>query len=133
MNAPVTTALADGWAIGDIEPALSELRATIGILGHMIDSPNEVTIAEWKTIEDRLTDAHNQLDDLWRRAWDERTADEDAHAAALAAAEARTAAPGSVADLERADSVWCILRSTAKVALQACEEARPALTGKAPT
>jgi hypothetical protein len=131
MNATTEAAAPESWSIGDLEPVLGELRATIGILGHMIDSPNKVEIEKWKSIEGRLLDAHNELDALWACAWAQSMAERKAHEEALALAKARTAAPGSPADLAQADSIWSILRSTVKVAAQACEEARPALSGLA--
>ena len=54
-------------------------------------------------------------------------ADRKAYEEALAVAEARTVAPGSVADLERADALWRLLRSSAKVVADVCEEVRPTL------
>jgi hypothetical protein len=39
---------------------------------------------------------------------------------------ARTAAPGSEADIKRAQALWVLLRSAATVTLERYDEARPA-------
>jgi hypothetical protein len=120
-------ATAGRWSVGDIEPEIAELHATIGIMGHLILSPNPVEAGEWHQIEDRLAAAADRIKETWRRAWDEYHAQREAHAAEIAAAKAEHAAPGSVADLERARAYWSMLRIIAKQATQACQTAEAAV------
>ena len=112
---------------------LGRLETVTGFLGHLANSSDEVTTDQLQHLETDLIDLRRTLGVLWQRAWDQAIAERKAHEAALTAAEARKGAPGSVADREHADALWSILHSTVKVALQACEEERPTLAGKAST
>jgi hypothetical protein len=128
-NLPPLPIPAESWAIGEIEPILLEMKAQIGIMDHLVASPNEVDAAEWYSVGNYLSDAHGRLKACWRPALEQQAVQRKAHEAALAVAQARTAAPGSVADLERADAVWALLRGTAKVMAQECAAARSVLAG----
>jgi hypothetical protein len=121
INAPEADTPEPGWAVGDIEPVLWELRANIGILGHLAMAQNEVTPDEWQHVENGLIRVHTRLEALWSAAWEQWKAEREEHAAALAAAEARTAAPGSEADVKRAQALWVLLRSAATVTLERYE------------
>jgi hypothetical protein len=126
MSAPAPAAPTAPWSIADLEPAIAELRDNLGIMGHLIDSPHAVEADQWRRIEDRLNDAADQINELWRRAWDERCAMMEAHEAALAAAKATKAAPGSVADVENARAYWSMLHVIASQAATACQKAEAA-------
>jgi hypothetical protein len=114
------------WALGDIEVALYELRANIGILGHLATAEGEVTQDQWQYVEGNLIGIHARLEALWSAAWDQWKAAKEEHDAALIAAKSQTAAPGSAEDIARADAVWRLLRGAATVALRKCDEAMPA-------
>ena len=73
------------WSIGDIEPSIAALRANVGILGHLINEKDSVELGEFHHIEDRLIDAVEEIDRLWRRAFAANAAQGDAHKAELAA------------------------------------------------
>jgi hypothetical protein len=90
------------WALSAIEPALFELRANIGILGHLATAEGEVTQDQWQYVESNLISIHARLEALWSAAWEQHKAEDQAHEEALAEAKARTAAPGSEADIVRA-------------------------------
>jgi hypothetical protein len=126
VNAPDAAATRIEWALAEIEPALSDLRANIGILGHLATAEGEVTQDQWQYVESNLIDSHARLEDLWSAGWEQRKAERQAQEEALAAAKARTAAPGSAEDIERADALWHLLRGAALVTLRQCREARPA-------
>jgi hypothetical protein len=126
INAPEADTPEPEWALSAIEPALFELRANIGILGHLATAEGEVTQDQWQYVESNLISIHGRLEALWSAAWEQHKAEHQAHEEALAEAEARTAAPGSAADIERAQALWVLLRSAATVTLRRCREARPA-------
>jgi hypothetical protein len=52
-----------------------------------------------------------------------RKAEKEAHQAALAAARAEKAAPGSKEDVKRAEALWTLLRSLVGVASEQCTNA----------
>jgi hypothetical protein len=124
MNATsTTTEPADhAWATGDIEPALADLRTLTSLLGHLAASAYEVTPDHLHYIEDRLTELHERLDSVWHRAWDQQKAERATHAAALAAAEARRAAPGSAADVAAAEALWSLVRAWGSIATEAADK-----------
>ena len=86
----------EGWPIGALEPAIHDLRASIGILGHLITARDDVEIDEWQKCEGDLITAMMRIEDLWKQVWDQRKAEKRAHEAALEAVRAEKAAPGSV-------------------------------------
>jgi hypothetical protein len=71
VKAPEADTPEPDWALGSIEPALYELRANIGILGHLALSDNEVTRDEWQYVEGNLIDIHRRLEALWLAAFDQ--------------------------------------------------------------
>jgi hypothetical protein len=85
----------EGWPIGALEPVIFDLRATVGIFGHLINSPSDVDKDEWGKVENDLLVLTRRIGELWRQAWDQHRAETGAHEAALAALEAKKAAPGS--------------------------------------
>jgi hypothetical protein len=93
-----TTEHTFSWAIGDLEPEIVGLRATIGILGHLIQSPLQVEKSEWCKVEDELIDYAKRIEALWHQAWEQRKADKEEYEAELAAvrdeAKAQKASPG---------------------------------------
>jgi hypothetical protein len=104
---------------GDIEPVLLELAADINILRHIPLSSVDIDENELLRVKNGLELTHDRLKQLWRQAFHARVAENRAHAAALEAAQARKAAPGSAADLERVESLWRLLRAAAGTALEA--------------
>jgi hypothetical protein len=123
INAPEANTPEPDLALADIEPALFDLRANIGILGHLATAEGEVTQDEWQYVENNLISIHRRLEALWSVAMKQRRTERQAHEKALAEAKARTAAPGSAADIEDAEALWDILRGVATVALRQCNEA----------
>jgi hypothetical protein len=122
-----TTEHTSSWAIGDLEPEIVGLRATIGILGHLIQSPFQVEKSEWCKVEDELVDYAKRIEALWHQAWDADNAKDAAHEAQLAAvrdeAKAQKAAPGSKEDADQVDAAWIPLAAAVKVAGKRCIEA----------
>jgi hypothetical protein len=110
-------------AIGELEPVLMDLRGTIGLLRHMDSSANVVAPQELAQISDRLFHLHDKLERLWHAAWDQWSATATLHAEALAAAQAETAAPGSVEDIKAAKAAWRFVRVVMENALQFAREA----------
>lgn len=113
----------DGWPLGEIEPVILELETTIGIFHHLIHSPSQVEENEWSKLEDDLTAAARRIKQLWLAAYKQRGAENRAHAAALAAAEAERAAPGSAKDREQVETLWRILGAAVTVAARQCSAA----------
>jgi hypothetical protein len=119
------------WPLGDLEPLIYDLRASVGILGHLIgayNSPNnEVNDDEWRKVETDLIDHAKRIEKLWNAAYDQRNAEiaaaEAEHAAALAALRAEKAAPGSAETISKANAMWTALRGIAAVTAEYCIEA----------
>jgi hypothetical protein len=126
INAPEADTPEPEWPLGDIELVLFDLGANIGILGHLATSEGEVTQDQWQYVENNLISIHRRLEALWLAAMKQSKTKFEAHREELAEAQARTAAPGSAADIERAEALWDILRGVATVALRKCNEAMPA-------
>jgi hypothetical protein len=126
INAPEAAPETE-WALGDIEPVLFELRANIGILGHLAMAQNEVTPDEWQHVENGLISVHARLEALWTAAWEQGKSERRAHKEALADAQAepKTAAPGSEADIKRAEFLWRMLRNVATITLERFDEVIP--------
>ena len=126
MNAPDIPTNETTWAVGDLEPVILDLRATVGIFGHLItansSSSNTVDDDAWRKVEDDLETLTKRIEELWRAAWDQRVAMENAHEAALAAAEAKAqdakdaaAAPLTAAELKELKILQRMLRGVATV------------------
>jgi hypothetical protein len=106
------------WPLGELEPLIHDLRASVGILGHLITTnsapDNEVDDDQWRKVETDLIDYAKQIEKLWNAAWDQRNAETIAskaeHAAALAAVRAEKGAPGSAEMMGKAHSMWTALR-----------------------
>jgi hypothetical protein len=131
MSAPDDDTMEE-WEIGDVEPVLHNLKAEIAILGHLINTPDEVASGTWARLEDALTDTHATLLERWHGTWRFQIAERKAAMEALDAAKAERAAPGSLHDLERAHSVWGLLRAAAMVTLDRCAEIEAALLSTSP-
>jgi hypothetical protein len=128
-HTPTTVDPYAGWSLGGLEPAILNLRATVGILHHLAHSPSQVELDEWGKVEDDLNAAAAEIKELWRAAWDQRIREDRAHEAALAAAEAKKAAPGSPEDVRSAEFMWAMLRSAAEVVAMHCADAGHPLIG----
>jgi hypothetical protein len=126
INAPEADTPEPEWPLGDIELVLFDLGANIGILGHLATAEGEVTQDEWQYVENNLISIHRRLEALWSAAMKQSKTKLEAHREALAEAQARTAAPGSAADIERAEALWDVLRAVATVVLRQSNEAMPA-------
>jgi hypothetical protein len=106
------------WPLADLEPEILGLRATIGILGHLIQSPNEVDRAEWCKVEDELNAHVKRIEALWDQAWERDNAKDAAHKTQIAALKAEVAEadePLSGARLQRLETLNGMLRGMAKV------------------
>jgi hypothetical protein len=125
QTAPTAATTKIDWALADIEPVLYDLRANIGILGHLAMAEAEVTQDQWQYVEGNLIGIHSRLEALWSAAWQQQKAEQQAHEEALAEAQTRTEAPGSAADVERAKALWHLLRGAATVTLRQCDEVMP--------
>lgn len=119
----------EGWPLGALEPVIFDLRATVGIFGHLINSPSDVDKDEWGKVENDLLVLTRRIDELWRLAWDQHKAEKRAHEAALEAVRAEKAAPGSAEDREQVEALWVLLRSAVTVAAGQCHEAGFPLPG----
>jgi hypothetical protein len=119
----------EGWSLGALEPAILDLRTALNILGHLIDAHTDVDQNTWQSVEDDLNDATGVIQQLWQKAWEQRIAEDRAHEAALAAAKAERAAPGSEKDRKQVESLWKLLRSAASVAADECADAGHPLVG----
>jgi hypothetical protein len=113
----------------DLEPVVHDLRATVGILHHLIHSPSQVEKDEWGKVAEDLLALTERLDAVWIKAWKQHLAERRAHEAALAALEAEKAAPGSAEERERVEALWALLRSAVTVAAGQCHEAGFPLPG----
>lgn len=114
-----------GWTIAALQPVLGDLKATVGILGHMFNEHQSVDLTEWHRIEDELIRLTDGLREIWQQAWEHAKAERATLADALAAEKVRNAAPGSVADLDHARFCWRMLRGAAEIALQECDKSDP--------
>jgi hypothetical protein len=113
-----TTETTSDWPLGDLEPEIVGLRASIGILRHLIQSPFQVEESEWCRVGDGLIDHVTRIEALWKQAWDQRNAEEQEHEAEIVALKAKVAAadePLSGARLERLEYLNGMLRGMAKV------------------
>jgi hypothetical protein len=110
-------------ALIELEPVLTELHATTGIIQHLASTAAEVAEVEWSKLAGDLYRCSEKIDELWDRARDERHATDAAHKAALAAVRAEKEAPGSKADVERAAALWALLSGLTEVAIRQCTNA----------
>ena len=115
------TEIVSDWALSNLEPEIYGLKATIGIFGHMIQSPHEVSRAEWCKVEDELIDYAKRIEALWDQAWARNKADEEEHDAALAEAKAEAkeakAEAGLLSGTRLEELLWLerMLRGMAKM------------------
>ena len=116
----------DAIAMSDMKPVVDNLRATVGILGHLIttnsSSTNIVDDDAWRKVESDLESLVDRVERMWLIVWEQRT-DEVADAKA-------EAAPGSQADIKQAEALWSMLRAVMKVAGEEYDKVR-GLTGEA--
>jgi hypothetical protein len=112
----------EGWEIGDVEPVLHNLKGDIAILGHLINTRDEVAPDTWARLEDTLTDTYATLMERWHGSWRFQIAERKAAMGALEAAKAERDAPGSIGDVKQADASWRLLRVAAEVTLERCEK-----------
>jgi hypothetical protein len=115
-----------------METLFFQMHAEIDIIGHVALSEREVSQEVWCRIEDHLDLALATLDDTWTLAQERRHALRDAFKAERAArtllqrTRIEKAAPGGIEDIERADAMWTMLRTMARLALEYRDKARPA-------
>lgn len=122
MSALPSTA-ATAATMDTIQAGLADMVATIKLLGHLALSSEKVSGGEWLQVQGRLRDLRTELADSFSDMAECWSADIAEYQAALAAAKAERAAPGSQIDVERAQALWTMLRSTATVALAQCQQA----------
>lgn len=120
----IESATADHWALGEIEPALANLKALAGIVDHIATADNEATPGELAFLAARLLEAHGTIEGLWKQAWEERNAERREHEAALKAAEdrAKQAAPGSVQQIKAVRAMVNMVRAGHRAAVMHCDE-----------
>ena len=126
MNTTTPPAVDRPWSIADIEPVVCDLKATVGILGHLIttnsSSNNEVDDDAWRKVESDLISLADRADELWHTVWQHRCNEQRAHEVALAAARAEKAAPGSPQDVKSAKTMWRMVRVAMEQCLIFCNE-----------
>ncbi len=88
-------------------------------------SPYPAEDGELYHVQNQIIAHHGRLKASWQQVWEERKQESEAHAAALAAAQAHTAAPGSKADLEHVAGLWGLLAGAALVVFERAREAMP--------
>jgi hypothetical protein len=116
-------------AIFDLESVFADMRADIAIIGHIATSEREISPEVWRRIEDHLDLACDTLESSWQVAREHRRVLRDALKAERAAnkelerARSEDAAPGSALDIERAEAMWTMLRSLARLSLEHCDKA----------
>jgi hypothetical protein len=123
MNTTAPATADDAFPLADLEPALGDLRTLARMMAHLAESPLEVDPEEWLHLRSQLIDVHGRLHGLWQCVWDEQKAEHAAAKAALEAAKAERAAPGSVEDVKSAHACWSMLRTAAKVMLDYSNDA----------
>jgi hypothetical protein len=110
---PIADGLMEGWEIGDVEPVLHKLKAEIAIFGHLLNTPDKVDPDTFAQLEDSLIESHAALVDRWHGSWRFEMQERNAAMAALEAAKAERAAPGSKADIQYAEMLWSMLAAVA--------------------
>src|SRR3984885_15279329 len=121
------------WSVADIEPVVCDLKATVGILGHLIttnSSPNnEVEDDAWRKVGSDLIRLAGRADELWHAVWQQRCDEHRAHEVALAsvrgglaAVRADKTARGCPEDVKSAKSMWRIVRVAMEQCLSYCNE-----------
>jgi len=116
----------------DMESAFFDMRADIEIIRHVARIEAEVSVDAWVRIHDHLDLACDTLESSWEVAKERRHALRDALKAeraerkALERAQIEDAVPGSGKDIEWAETMWTMLRTMARLALERCDEALPA-------
>jgi hypothetical protein len=119
-------------ALFDMETLFFDMHAEIDVIGHVATSDREVSPAVWHRIENHRDLALATLEDTWTLAQERRHALRDAVKAEqrafklLRMMRIEKAAPGGIEDIERADAMWTMLRTMARLALEYCDKARPA-------
>ena len=108
-------------AIFDLESVFVDMRADIAIIGHIATSEREVSPDVWRRIEDHLDLVCDTLETSWKVAFEHRHVlhnvlkAERAANKALKRARIEKAAPGSAADIERAEAMWTTLRTLGRL------------------
>ena len=112
-------------ALLDLGDLVADMDDTVRILMHLADSRDVqcVSANEWGKLGRDLHDGLRKIKELADANSEERRAIEEAHKAALAAARAEKAAPGSKDDVERAEALWTLLRGLVGVASEQCTNA----------
>jgi hypothetical protein len=112
-------------ALLDLGDLVADMDGTVRILMHLADSRDVQSISanEWGRLGRDLHDGLCKIKELAAADVEERRAWEEAHKAALAAARAEKAVPGSKEDIERANALWTLLRSLVGVASEQCTNA----------
>jgi hypothetical protein len=110
-------------ALLDLGDLVADMDDTVRILMHLADSRAHVSANEWGKLGRDLHDGLCKIKELAAADVEESQAIKEAHKAALAAARAEKAAPGSKEDGERAEALWTLLRSLVGVASEQCTNA----------
>jgi hypothetical protein len=117
--------LADAPTLIDLVDLADEMGDTVGIIEHLARSRtlDTITVNQWCKLASSLDDGLRKIRETAAALVDENKATAEAHRAALAAVEAKKAAPGSREDFERAQTMWTMLVALTEVAARRCVDA----------
>jgi hypothetical protein len=111
-------------SLNTLDCELVDLEAASRLLGHLSTTDLEISGSELLAVQMMVERAHDKIEASYNRARELFQAQEEAHSAALAEAQAAKAAPGSPADFKHAEALWSMLRAVVKVAAEECDAAR---------
>ena len=109
-------------ALMDIETSLIELKGISILVGHLEASGQDISPAALSVIRERLGFLHDTLAAEWKTAFAERNAAREAWDAERQELKAAPAAPGSIADVERAETLWKLLEAANATVRHVCDQ-----------
>jgi hypothetical protein len=111
-------------SLNTLDCELVDLDAASRLLGHLSTTDHEISGSELVAVQMMVERAHDQIEARYNRLREIFREQQDAHRADLAKAQEAKAAPGSRQDVERAATMWRLLRVIANAALERCDEAQ---------
>jgi hypothetical protein len=109
-----------------MESELVDLKATIGVLEHLITANsslgNAVSDDVWRKVEADLEAHAGKIGALCDAALSHEREEEARHEREIEALKAEKGAPGSEEDLEEVDNLWKLLAGVAAVVAKRCAE-----------
>ena len=125
-----TSSYPDGFdPLVTLDCELVDLGAASQLLSHLATTDLEIGAGEINAIVTMVDRAHDKIEVAYNRARELFQAQEEAHRAELAKALAAKAAPGSRQGVERAVTMWRLLRVIANAAIERCDEAEGITAG----